>query len=124
MIDTPRELKTKTHRATIPMIDRAPSGSQEEWDEYFHKSKVGDDKRVICDSCLVVSQSFIALFWTGLTIGDSCSLSVVCVGTVLSATIAFRCVSNVSLTSPTSIIRNIVLGTLGLFMKRSQWQAV
>ncbi|KAG5816072.1 hypothetical protein H9Q74_006139 [Fusarium xylarioides] len=30
-------------------------GSREDWDEYFHKSKAGDEKLEECDSCLVVS---------------------------------------------------------------------
>ncbi|KAJ9414194.1 ankyrin repeat-containing domain protein [Fusarium oxysporum] len=51
-------------------------GSQEEWDEYFHKSKVGDDKRVICDSCLVLISG---LRWDCIECNDSFSLCFKCV---------------------------------------------
>ncbi|EMT68838.1 hypothetical protein FOC4_g10004928 [Fusarium odoratissimum] len=51
-------------------------GSQEEWDEYFHKCKVGDDKRVICDSCLVLISG---LRWDCIECNDSFSLCFKCV---------------------------------------------
>ncbi|KAF4951589.1 hypothetical protein FGADI_7364 [Fusarium gaditjirri] len=51
-------------------------GSREEWDEYFHKSKVGDNKHVICDSCLVM---IIGLHWECIECNDSFSLCFKCV---------------------------------------------
>ncbi|KAG5799177.1 hypothetical protein H9Q69_001809 [Fusarium xylarioides] len=51
-------------------------GSREEWDEYFHKSKAGDEKLEECDSCLVV---ITGLRWDCIECIDTISLCFKCV---------------------------------------------
>ncbi|KAI1022042.1 hypothetical protein LB504_007370 [Fusarium proliferatum] len=51
-------------------------GTREDWDEYFHKSKAGDEKLEECDSCLVV---ITGLRWDCIECIDTISLCFKCV---------------------------------------------
>ncbi|PNP84089.1 hypothetical protein FNYG_02777 [Fusarium nygamai] len=51
-------------------------GTREDWDEYFHKSKVGHEKLEECDSCLVV---ITGLRWDCIECIDTISLCFKCV---------------------------------------------